>query len=219
MGRLHPFSFILAVLIGIICLIMAVFSYAEDNIDREIKYWLRKAEEHANNIIDPNERDLGLFLLAAAHVHAENYEKAHSIVSEIDESKRKNYWPVSLMIQARAGDIQGAVKKAQTFKDQEIRSHCMYSVMYECIKKNIPYALEVIEKQPKPDQCSLYYMVVQEQVLQGKLEEARKTFRKISDPNSKSDANNWILTGQIVEQDDLAVAIAQAKNFTENPRR
>ena len=53
--------------------------------------------------------------------------------------------------------------------------------------------------------------------MQDKLEEARKTFYKISDPNSKSDANNWILAGQIVEQDDLAVALAQAKNFTENP--
>ena len=98
MGRLHPFSFILAVLIGIICLIMAVFSYAEDNIDREIKYWLRKAEEHANNVIDPNERNQVLFHLAASYVYTEHYEKAHSIVFELDESKRKMYWSIILMV-------------------------------------------------------------------------------------------------------------------------
>lgn len=188
-------------------------SIAEDDSENDIQYWLTEAEKQAQNITDPTESQLALSFLAISFAEAGDFDKAHSIALKLDKKNRLSCVPLLYSVQSRKGDAEGALKQIQNICEPKIKSRCLYTLAYVCVKTNIHISLKISEQISEPDKSSILRKIVGQYVLNGDMDKANHVAQQIYDPNEKIYAQHWITAAKISEENDIAKAMAQINPY------
>ena len=194
-------------------LFISLNAIAEDNSENDIQYWLTEAEKYARRIEDTEERNWALSLLAVTYADAGIFTKAYLIVKQLPFNDQGICLRSIVMAQTLQGDAAGALERIQNICEPEIKSSCLYTIAYVCVKNDISQSLNIAAQMSEPSKSSILRRIVGQYVLKGDIDKANHVAQQISDPNEKIDAQLWITAANISNAEDVAKAIAQINPY------
>jgi hypothetical protein len=160
----------------------------------EAREWLEKAEAVAEKIEEAKARNWALLMTACTCSDLFEVDRAKAIAAKLPEDKKNDILSLIPVSFARAGRMDEAVREAEA-----VNTPMAWSMVAGiCSRKDVPRALQLLEKVPERNRAWAQGEIVKNQVLQGDLKGAESTIAKMKDEDSKEQAREWLLAGRFV---------------------
>jgi hypothetical protein len=178
-----------------------------------VRLWLRKAEQAARKLDDTaepggtSEKANALWSIALQCAQLGQVDCARAIAADLGGEARDEIIERIPFWIAEAGDIETAIQEARKIG----KPATWAAVCRTCAYTDVPKALGLIPKVPKPRRSWVYIGILKQQLYAGDWKGAQETASRIEGEKYKGQARAWMAAYRLVEGDgDIKAAAAKA---------